>query len=43
MKRALGIAIMLALTTGVASPAFPQDTKQKDPNEKKKSNELKSV
>ena len=43
MKRTLGIAIMFALTAGLASPALAQDKKQKDPNEKKKSDELKSV
>ena len=43
MKRALGIAVMVALTVGLASPALAQDKKQKDPNERKKKEELKSV
>ena len=43
MKRALGIAIMFALTAGLAATSFAQDKKQKDPNERKKKDELKSV
>ena len=43
MKRALGIAIMFALTAGLVSTSFAQDKKQKDPNERKKRDELKSV
>ncbi len=43
MKRALGIAIIFALTAGLASTALAQDKKQKDPNERKKKEELKSV
>ena len=41
--RALGAALVCALTVVLASAAFAQNKKHKDPNEKKKSNELKSV
>jgi GWxTD domain-containing protein len=43
MKRTLGIALMFALTAGLAATSFAQEKKQKDPNERKKRDELKSV
>jgi GWxTD domain-containing protein len=42
-KRTLGIAMMFALTGGVFPIALAQEKNQKDPNEKKKREELKSV
>ena len=45
LKRAVGVALVLMLVAGSAPAAFAQDKekKQKDPNERKKKEELKSV